>query len=156
MSDPQSPGAIADALQRLRTHVVQIPAKVLGLSDDELTIKAPGKWSRKEILGHLIDSAVNNLKRFTDAQFSEEAYLIQGYNQDKLVIANQYQSLPLAHLIALWRSLNEQILYVAEGMSSETLTHPIRFGQPDKPESTLSWLINDYVAHLEHHLKTLL
>lgn len=40
---------------------------------------APGKWSQKEILGHLIDSGINNLQRFTEIQFSPQPYPIQKY-----------------------------------------------------------------------------
>ena len=53
---------------------------------------SPEKWSKKEILGHLIDSAVNNLQRFTEIQFQDKPYPIQKYDQDQLVIANDYQN----------------------------------------------------------------
>lgn len=142
-----------NALDRLRSHIEEIPAGLALRSATELTQKAPGKWSRKEILGHLIDSAINNLKRFTDAQFADGPYQVQPYKQDQLVIANHYQALPKEHLLSLWQSLNRQILYVAEAMSAETLSRPIYLS--DSTEHTLGWLIDDYVAHLEHHLKTL-
>ena len=47
-----------------------------------------GKWSKKEILGHLIDSAINNIQRFTEIQNSEKPYVIKTYNSDALVNAN--------------------------------------------------------------------
>ena len=125
-------------------------------SEAELTEKDTGKWSRKEILGHLIDSAINNLKRFTDAQFTDEPYSVQSYNQNQLVVVNRYQYLPVEHLLALWSSLNTQILFVAEAMPADELTKSIQFQQSDVQTHTLGWLIEDYVAHLEHHLKTLL
>lgn len=148
--------SVADALDQLRRHTAEVPLGLMVLTTDELTHKAPGKWSRQEILGHLIDSALNNLKRFTDAQFGAVPYLVQGYDQNRLVEVNQYQHLPLAHLVALWRSLNEQILYVAEAIPTETLDRPIRLSNPVESEKTIGWLIVDYVYHLEHHLKTLL
>ena len=125
-------------------------------SEAELTEKDTGKWSRKEILGHLIDSAINNLKRFTDAQFTDEPFSVQSYNQNQLVVVNRYQYLPVEHLLALWSSLNTQILFVAEAMPTDELTKSIQFQQSDVQTHTLGWLIEDYVAHLEHHLKTLL
>ena len=61
-------------------------------SEIELSQKsAPEKWSKKEILGHLIDSGVNNLQRFTEIQFEDKPYRIKKYNQDGLVVANDYQ-----------------------------------------------------------------
>ncbi|WP_420147363.1 DinB family protein [Spirosoma sp.] len=145
-----------DALNRLRNHIADVPSRVVLRSAAELTKKMRGKWSRKEILGHLIDSAVNNLKRFTDAQFADGPYPIQPYRQDELVRVNHYQELPLAHLLTLWQSLNTQILYVAEATPAEALAQPVHINTSDVKEYTLGWLIEDYVAHLEHHLKTLL
>lgn len=122
----------------------------------ELTQKSPDKWSRQEILGHLIDSALNNLKRFTEAQFASAPYSVQPYDQNQLVVVNRYQDLPLNHLLTLWQSLNSQIVYVAETIPPETLSQPIYLGSSSPANCTLQWLIDDYVNHLEHHLKTLL
>ena len=152
----QPTGSIANALDRLRNQIGQVPERLNALPETDLTQHAPGKWSRKEILGHLIDSALNNLKRFTDAPLSDGPYALQGYRQDDLVQANHYQQLPLAHLLTLWSSLNAQIVYVTEALPIDVLSKPIRFSQPDVRDRTLGWLIEDYVAHLEHHLKTLL
>lgn len=145
-----------DSLDRLRGHLVEVPARLTSLPEAQLMDKPPGKWSRQEILGHLIDSAINNLKRFTDAQFSESPYLIQSYNQDELVRVNQYQFLPLNHLLTLWQSLNRQILYVTESLPDHVFTKQIQVSQFKAEPKTLAWLIDDYVVHLEHHLKKLL
>ena len=150
-----------DHLDRLNRYILEVPQKLEALSDDELIRHAPEKWSRKQILGHLIDSAINNLKRFTDAQFANEPYQLIPYNQNQLVVVNQYQELPLTHLLTLWTSLNRQILFVANAIPAETLARSIQFGSTSQLSDlekvkTISWLIEDYVTHLEHHLKTLL
>ncbi|WP_168207769.1 DinB family protein [Spirosoma sp. KCTC 42546] len=147
-----------NALSRLRNHLVEVPAHLTTLSEHELTQHAPGKWSRKQILGHLIDSAINNLKRFTDAQVADGPYLIQPYQQDQLVVVNQYQSLPLFHLLTLWASLNTQILAVVEAIPAEILDSQIQIKQFSDfiEQKSLAWLIEDYIVHLEHHLKNLL
>lgn len=155
MAYAQPTGSVTDALHRLRQHIDEVPARLQAFPETELTQHSPGKWSRKEVLGHLIDSALNNLKRFTDAQFAEGTYQFQGYNQNKLVIVNQYQTLPLAHLLTLWRSLNTQIVYVAEAIPAASLNRPVSIGSVINPEQTLCWVIEDYVAHLEHHITTL-
>ncbi|MFD2569402.1 DinB family protein [Spirosoma soli] len=162
----QPTGSIVNALQSLRGHIIHVPERLGNVPEIELAHKVPGKWSRKEILGHLIDSAINNLKRFTDAQSligqaTRQAYQVQGYDQNNLVLINRYNDLPLAHLLALWSSLNTQIIYVADIMSAEALSISVQFGHTNQlnseaPDYTLGWLIEDYVAHLEHHLKTLL
>ncbi|NJN28609.1 MAG: DinB family protein [Cyclobacteriaceae bacterium] len=52
----------------------------------ELTLHpSPGKWSKKEVLGHLIDSGINNLQRFTEIQYESKPYKVREYKQDELV-----------------------------------------------------------------------
>src|SRR6478735_105029 len=101
------------AMQQLEIYIGTFSNKLKQFSSEELLKRpAPGKWSKQEILGHLIDSAVNNLKRFTEIQFLPQPYQVVSYRQNELVTINHYQDLPLAHLLDLWRSLNQQIRYV--------------------------------------------
>jgi|TARA_R110000737_G_scaffold264685_1_gene272514 hypothetical protein len=62
----------------------------------------PKKWSKKEILGHLIDSGINNLQRFTEIQFSDRPYVIRKYNQNELVIVNDYQNAEIKEILDFW------------------------------------------------------
>ena len=120
-------------------------------SEAELAHKpAPEKWSKKEILGHLIDSAVNNLQRFTEIQFEEKPYPIRKYKQDELVIANDYQNTEMSEIINFWLAINRQILRLMKQQSEMTLSYTIKL--PDHEISDLRFLMNDYVDHLEHHL----
>lgn len=142
------------SMERLEDHIKDFPAKMKNLSsEDLLDRKAEGKWSKKEILGHLIDSAVNNLKRFTDAQFSSLPYEVVNYNQVNLVIVNDYQNLPLDHLLGLWQSLNRQIVFVVKNIEEEKLNYPVDPQYQNAELKTLGWIIIDYVAHMEHHFK---
>ncbi len=119
-----------------------------------LTYKAsPEKWSKLEIIGHLIDSAINNLQRFTEIQFEPRPYQIRRYNQDELVKANAYQEADSGKLIALWISLNIRILAIMKRQTDTTLAYPIIL--PDGEPSDLRFLMTDYVDHLEHHVKQL-
>lgn len=148
--------SISISTTKLQTYLKQVPLALQAVTDEEWADKRPGKWSRKEQVGHLIDSALNNLKRFTDAQASEGAYVVQRYEQDHLVRVNQYQALPVAHLLSLWISLNQQILYVVGAIPETTLARPVVIDPAHESAYTLGWLIDDYVCHLEHHLLTLL
>jgi hypothetical protein len=106
---------IPEAMQRLEKHIENLPGMYKRFSVEELIERpAPGKWSKQEILGHLIDSAINNLKRFTEIQFLPQPYHIISYQQNELVIVNNYQYIPVDHLLQLWQSLNRQIIYVAQ------------------------------------------
>src|SRR5215211_2912506 len=98
---------------RLAGHIANMPTKFTALPQEKRLLQpAPGKWSPQEILGHLIDSALNNLRRFTEIQFLPQPFTVIGYQQDNLVAVNHYQQLPAEHLMALWQQLNRQIIYV--------------------------------------------
>lgn len=140
------------AMQQLEIYIESFPVKMKQFSSEELLKRpAPGKWSKQEILGHLIDSAVNNLKRFTDIQFLPQPYSVISYKQNELVIVNDYQSLPLDHLLNLWQALNRQIVFVVKRIPVDKLNYPVDPQYESKELKTLGWIICDYVAHMEHH-----
>ena len=112
------------------------------------------KWSKKEILGHLIDSAVHNLNRFTKIQFEEKPFVIHSYNQDALVKANMYQTADTKDMLELWWFLNLRILKIIDQQSERTLSYQIIL--PKGEARDLRFLIEDYVSHLEHHLDQML
>ena len=139
------------AIQQLEKHISVVPDRFKLLSEDVILKKtAPGKWSKQEILGHLIDSAINNLKRFTDSQYLPQPYTVIRYSQDDLVVINLYQQLPLEHLLPLWIALNQQIVYVISNIPADKLSYTIII--PSGDSKTLEWLAIDYVEHMEHHL----
>lgn len=147
---------VKNSMDRLNDHIQQMAGIFENFSKEELLHKpAPGKWSRLEILGHLIDSAINNLKRFTEIQFLPQPYKVISYKQDELVAVNQYQHLPLAHLLDLWAALNQQLIYVIKNIPKEKLNYPVGLPNDSKEVKSLSWIICDYVTHMEHHLKQL-
>lgn len=108
------------------------------------------KWSKKEILGHLIDSALYNLQRFTEIQYAEKPYRVRSYHQDEQVKANHYQERESSELIALWAGLNRQIAFVMQHQTEESLALPLLL--PDGTSSDLRFLMTDYIDHLQHHL----
>jgi hypothetical protein len=147
---------VGTAVSRLEEHLVTMPRLFRGFTEEELTKKpVPGKWSKQEILGHLIDSAINNLKRFTEIQFLPQPYKVVSYQQNELVAVNHYQQLPLSHLLELWKALNQQIVYVVKNIPSAKLEYPVDPQYENREIKSLGWVICDYVAHMEHHLKQL-
>ena len=145
---------IVEAMQQLEQYIASFPLKLKQVSSEELLKRsAQGKWSKQEILGHLIDSAINNLKRFTEIQFLPQPYTVISYKQNELVIVNDYQNLPLDHLLSLWQSLNRQIVFIIGKISAEKLNYPVDPQYETREMKTLGWIIGDYVAHMEHHFK---
>jgi len=138
-------------ITRLQTSLKEVP-QLFAVMDDKVASQkpAPNRWSKKEILGHLIDSATNNIRRFVEAQFEASPYVVQKYNQDQCVAVNQYQNLPIAELLSLWSALNRQVIGLMEGQTEQSLALPIQLGST---LHTLEWLFSDYVDHLEHHVR---
>jgi hypothetical protein len=121
------------------------------LIDDELKYKpSPAKWSRKEILGHIVDSAQNNIRRFIVAQYEENPKIV--YNQDKWVTFSNYQEYKLADLVNLWYLLNKHIVVILKNMAEEMKQRKCQ----TETLHTLEWLAQDYIKHLKHHLHQVL
>jgi uncharacterized damage-inducible protein DinB len=125
---------------------------------------APGKWSPREIIGHLIDSASNNHQRFVRASFQEDL-VFSGYDQDKWVALQQYQEADWEDLLTLWASFNRHLARVMAATPDEIrrrehrshnfdriAMRPVAAGSP----ATLEYFMEDYVLHLHHHLRQIL
>ena len=110
----------------------------------------PGAWSKKEELGHLVDSAIKNYARIIRVQM-ENAPALPGYQQDVWVERQGYDDRDWRDLIALWRALNVHMLAAAVRIPSSALarTCTIAGSQP----MTLEFVIEDYVDHMIHHLQ---
>lgn len=113
----------------------------------------PKKWSKKEILGHLTDSAVTNLRRFLVTQFEQNKKII--YLQDEWVLAQNYQQTGTQDIIELWKALNLHIARTVENIPSEKLSNTCDTGKGTIELHSLQFLISDYINHMEHHLEQL-
>jgi DinB superfamily len=118
------------------------------------TYKAgPNKWSKKEIIGHLIDSAQINLQRFVRSTYTENFTLT--YDQVEWVDAQHYISADIEELLELWRLLNRQIIRVLENYPTHRLQIQSDTGKTAVCFHTVEHLAQDYVHHLNHHLKSI-
>jgi hypothetical protein len=147
-------GELKEVVDRLQEHINIIPSKFLKYSEEELSRKpAPDKWSKKELLGHLIDSATNNHLRFIKIQFMPEPFFVEGYHQDDWVRIQKYNEIDTQHLINFWKIYNEHILFIMQNTAVEKLEIKIDAEQPYEEADTLFFLMKDYVDHIDHHLK---
>lgn len=113
----------------------------------------PEAWSKKEVIGHLIDSASNNHQRFVRLQLADDLRLPK-YEQEGWVRVQSYQTADWISLVALWRSYNLHLAWLIREASPDALLHTCQLGDGEKV--TLQFLMEDYVVHLEHHLLQLL
>ncbi len=125
------------------------------------TSYAPGKWLRKEVLGHLIDSAANNHLRFVNAILTQEL-IFEPYDQNGWVKIQNYKDSSWQELITLWATYNKHILRFIDAIPEEILSEPreehnlekICYEKhPSDEPATLEYLINDYFAHMQHHFE---
>jgi hypothetical protein len=143
-----------EAISKFELILATAPRKLVDITDTDASHKpAPEKWCKKEILGHLIDSAANNHQRFVRAQFAP-AIELPTYEQERWVSAQAYASEPWPELVNLWLLLNRHLLHVMGHVPPEALSHTISIaGRPPVP---LQAVMDDYVGHLEHHLSQIL
>ena len=117
------------------------------------TRPAPGKWCAREILGHLVDSACNNHRRFVIGQ-SAGPFAFDGYDQDAWVARQRYAEQPFRDIVALWVAYNRHLAHVIASVPEDSLSHSGR-APGGSGDVTLAFLMEDYVLHLRHHLSQL-
>lgn len=152
----------SQVLMRIVWHTAEVIASI---SAQDFAFKDhPNKWSKKELLGHLIDSAYNNHQRFLRATIQTD-FIFQGYDQDQWVLQNNYQNRPQEEVINTWVTVNQHLAVLLESLPKELLYrattqhnfHKICMNCLEKGEkSSLAYLIWDYLFHLEHHLAQIL
>lgn len=125
---------------------------LLTISEAEASVpEREGKWSAKQVIGHLTDSAVNNLGRIMRMQI-EAGPSLPGYEQMEWVNLQHYAEREWSQVLALWFALNEHVAWTIGHIEKARLANRgVIEGEP----LTLGFLIADYVAHMEHHLRAM-
>jgi hypothetical protein len=148
------------SIQRLESLCDTIPALLRAIATTEFSRQAvPGKWSKKQIIGHLIDSAANNHHRFVRGQFEEVPRIT--YDQDAWNAHSYYQDMDGEEVIGFWEAYNRQLLRIISNIPEHLLQRRVETGgesffagnTPPGPTPTIDFLIEDYVAHMEYHLR---
>lgn len=140
-----------EAVRKLKQILARAPASLGAISREEAARQpTPGKWSKKQELGHLIDSACNNHQRIVRAQIEEEPSLAD-YDGDRWVALHNYQQMEWQEIIDCWRVMNQQLVRAASAISPQAAERNLTVGGGNPV--TLDSLVNDYVDHLMHHLR---
>jgi hypothetical protein len=143
--------SIASDLGRAVAHAKPMLLKLDNA--DTSTRPAEGKWARKEILGHLLDSASNNHQRFVRAAL-HGILTFPGYDQNVLVDLQNFAEIDWNFLVDFWAAYNRFLAHVIGQLPEEAAKTMCHIG--NNPPATLSWIAEDYVAHLKHHLHQML
>ncbi len=142
------PEKIADGI---RKTVEDLGVSHENLDDAKASLKQqPDKWSKKEILGHLIDSASNNHQRFVRAQYVQD-FSFPPYEQTEWVRIQNYGSLPWKELLTFWKSYNYHLAHIIQNMPVECLRVPYKLGSGELV--TIGYVVVDYLGHMQHHIR---
>ena len=143
-----------DIAQHLRETIASVLPKLKDISDAEASVKPqPHKWSYKEIIGHLIDSACNNQQKFVRTMQQPHLDFV-GYKQDSWVALQQYNDANWLKIIDIWAAYNHQIAHIIENVDPSVLGHTISI--EGTGPFTLQFIMTDYAEHLKHHLQQVL
>ncbi|WBO83754.1 DinB family protein [Hymenobacter yonginensis] len=152
---PPAEKPLAEALARLQ-HLLDLLNHHFP-DYDELELSRPlqpGGWSRRQLLGHLLDSATNNYQRFVLCQLGPEPFRMVSYQQDGWVACGAYQTAPAAELLQLWTLYNRQLARLLAQFTPASLQHRCEF--ENGYTVTLGWVVEDYVVHMEHHIRQII
>jgi DinB superfamily len=138
---------VSDKLGRIVEFAEPILRRVS--EDDSATPVLPGGWSRRQLLGRLIDSASNNHQRFVRAALADSLDF-PGYDTPGSVAVQHVESAGWGMLVDLWASYNRYLANVIRRLPATKLAVPCRIGS--REPVTLGFLVEDYVRHLVHHL----
>ncbi len=139
--------ALADQIQKV---VEENAAQIRALDTSPFEDKIADKWSKKEVLGHLVDSAQNNLQRLIRIQYESTPKII--YEQDEWVNLSAYQTYDREQLLSLWMLINLHYCHVLRIIKPENLERRCDTGQQGEELHTLKFLAEDYLSHMLHHL----
>lgn len=143
---------LIQTIHRLQYLCDILPGLLRKISEQDFSHKpSPEKWSKKEILGHLIDSAANNHQRFLRVQFEDAPHIV--YDQVNWNRYSHHQSMNTEHLISFWEIYNRHLLTIIQAIPPENVQRMCKINAPEPV--TLQWVIEDYVRHMEHHLRQL-
>ena len=139
-------------INRLQYLCEIIPPLLIEIPEKDFSFKpSETKWSKKQILGHLIDSAANNHQRFVRIQFEDVPSIT--YNQDNWNNHSYHNQVDSKYLIKFWELYNLHLAELIKLIPEKNFVRECNVGK--EQNVTLQWLVEDYVRHLEHHLRQL-
>ena len=143
-----------NVIEEFKRTISESYDRLVKFSDEESAKPlSDGKWSRKELIGHLIDSASNNHQRFVRAQI-DESHSFPGYEQESWVSRQGYKDEAWEGLALLWKSYNHHLLHVVSRIPEDKLSLSCTVGNGEPV--TLRFIVEDYVKHMKHHLNQIL
>jgi len=111
-----------------------------------------GGWTRKQIVGHMLDSATNNRQRVVRASI-HGSFTGPDYAQAAWVAAHGYAELPWTTLLHWWEVEHEILAAAVDHVPEGQLDVICKIGE--NAPVTLRFVIEDYFRHQRWHLAQL-
>ena len=135
---------------RLRQIIAEWHGRLAGVSEQDATQVVGSRWTRKQLLGHLIDSTANNHQRLVRLQQGHLAGF-PGYDQEHWVEAGDYNRSAWDDLVGLWRLYSLQLAVVIEHIQPDCAGN-----RWEGHDADLGFLVEDFTRHMLHHLERIL
>lgn len=129
--------------------------KLLALSADLITFRLNNEsWTIKETVGHMVDSASNNIHRIIHLQYQPSPLNYPDYanhgNNDRWVAIQNYQGEDWCDLVQLWKYSNFHIVHVINNVNKDKLEN--EWITALNKSVSLRAMITDYLRHFKLHI----
>jgi hypothetical protein len=141
--------------QELLRLIDEWEPKLLALPDATIPIRRNGQnRTIKQIVGHLVDSASNNIHRIVHLQYQPSPLIFPDYanlgNNDRWIAIQNYQDEKWTDLIQLWKFSNIHLIHVINNVNKDKLNNEWITALNKKV--SLRTMIIDYLRHFKLHL----
>ncbi len=141
-----------DLAVTMRNQIAEIRATFGSLTEARAGFAyAPGKWTIKEILGHLIDTERVFCYRAISISRGDPAPL-PSYDQDVWVRSGRYSERPIASLVDEWIAVRLATIAFVEGAPDDA---PPRRGVASDNVASAQALLYILPGHVNYHFQTL-
>ncbi|MEM7353377.1 MAG: DinB family protein [Acidobacteriota bacterium] len=139
-------------LEYLRKNFEIVRDLTLALSEDQLLSRyAPGKWTIKEILVHIVDDEriyAYRALRFARGDTTE----LPGFEQDAFAAQSAANGRELSSILAEYSAVRDSTIALFDALPSESLT---RTGVADGTRMSVRAIAHHIAGHELHHLRVI-
>lgn len=140
---------IDEAIERLTVLIDTVPEILENRNEEDFALQPwLGMWSKKQMLGHLIDRAAITHQRIIRMQYENDPVIF--YNRKRWMELQQYNSADSNDLIQLWKWYNKHLLHIIKNISFQDPEN--RTVSKSGDQSNLKLLVKGYVYHVENDL----
>ena len=137
-----------DVIELLQRQATEFPEFLNAIADKSDYAYAPGKWTIKEMTGHIIDTERILVYRLT-AIARGEKQAIPGFDEDAYVIHAHFKDRSLLSFSEEFSLMRKSHMYLFRSLTEEELE---RTGTASEKEVSARRLLLTIAGHLTHHI----